>query len=159
MIFPKRNLRKFLAIWPHVLAFAFIVGLESLFSNSLGSEENDDLVVIVSGLRSQEGNVHIALYDDPDQFPDPNGMIDTAEATIIDGTARHNFTGLPSKRYAIAVYHDENDNDEFDQGFLGIPLEDYAFSNNAKVFLGPPSFDDAAFILTTPIAVTIQLNR
>ena len=66
---------------------------------------------------------------------------------------------LKKKSYAIAVYHDENDNDSFDQGFLGIPLEDYAFSNNAAVFLGPPSFDDAAFILSTPTHLNIQINH
>ncbi len=145
--------------WRHVLACIIIVSLANLSASSFGSEEENDLFVIVSGLRSQEGNVHIALYDDPDRFPDSDGMIVKVEATIVDGAARHKFTGLAPKHYAVAVYHDENDNDEFDQGFLGIPLEDYGFSNNAAVFLGPPSFDDVAFILSAPMNVSIRLNR
>ena len=28
-----------------------------------------------------------------------------------------------------------------------MPLEKYGFSNNAKVFLGPPKFDEASFFL------------
>ena len=36
-------------------------------------------------------------------------------------------------KYAIAIYHDKNDNDEFDT-FFGLPAEKYGFSKNAKVF-------------------------
>ena len=117
------------------------------------------LSVTVSGLRSDSGTVHIALYDEPKNFPNPDGIISKAEASIVAGKARYDFFALKKKSYAIAVYHDENDNDSFDQGFLGIPLEDYAFSNNAAVFLGPPSFDDAAFILSAPTNLNIRINH
>ena len=147
------------AIWRHVLAYIVMAGIMCLSATTFGSGEDDDLLVIVSGLRSQKGNVHIALYDDPDRFPNFDGMILKAEVTIIDGTAHHKFNSLASKRYAIAVYHDENDNDEFDQGFLGIPLEDYAFSNNAPVFLGPPSFTDAAFAVPETREVHLRINE
>ena len=153
------NIVKCSVIWRHVLACIVMVGLVSLSSATLGNGEADDLLVIVSGLRSQEGNVHIALYDDPDRFPDFDGMILKVEVTIIDGTAHHKFNGMASERYAIAVYHDENDNDEFDQGFLGIPSEDYAFSNDATVFLGPPSFADAAFVVPETREVHLRLNK
>jgi len=58
------------------------------------------------------------------------------------------FKNLQPGRYAIATYHDENSNGKFDQGFLGIPLEGYAFSNAATVFLGPPDFSEAAITLS-----------
>ena len=147
------------AIWRHVLAYIVMASIVCLSAITFASGEGDDLLVIVTGLRSQKGNVHIALYDDPDRFPDFDGMILKVEVTIIDGTAHHKFNGLTSKRYAIAIYHDENDNDEFDQGFLGIPLEDYAFSNNAPVFLGPPSFNDAAFAVPETREVHLRINE
>lgn len=136
-----------------------MVGLLSLSSATLGNGEANDLLVIVSGLRSQEGNVHIALYDDPDRFPDSDGMIFKVEVPIVDGTARHKFNDLAPGRYAVAIYHDENDNDEFDQGFFGIPLEDYAFSNNAPVFLAPPSYVDAAFAVPETREMHIRINE
>ena len=44
--------------------------------------------------------------------------------------------------YAIMLYHDENGNGRLDRGgLLGMPTEGYAFSNNAPVRFGPPSFD------------------
>ena len=58
--------------------------------------------------------------------------------------------GLKPGRHAVALFHDENGNDAFDQGLFGIPLEDYAFSNNAMGFFAAPSFDAASFALTEP---------
>ena len=153
------NIVKCSVIWRHVQTWIVVVGLVSLSSATLGNGKTDDLLVIVSGLRSQEGNVHIALYDDPDRFPDSDGMIFKVEVPIINGMARHKFAGLAPRRYAVAVYHDENDNDEFDQGFFGIPLEAYAFSNNAPVFLGPPSYGDAAFAVPETREMHIRINE
>ena len=65
------------------------------------------------------------------------------------------FTQLDPGRYAVIVFHDENDNvfhDENDNGLLdenswSVPTEGYGFSNNAEGFLGSPSFDAAAVTL------------
>ena len=141
------------------LTCIFLTGILSLSAVTLARGGNNDLFVIVSGLRSQEGNVHIALYNDPDRFPKSDGMILRAEVPILEGAARHKFTGLTHKLYAVAVYHDENDNDEFDQGFLGVPLEDYAFSNNASVFMGPPSFARAAVAVPETQEIQIRINE
>jgi uncharacterized protein (DUF2141 family) len=43
------------------------------------------------------------------------------------------------------MFHDENDNNKMDNNFLGIPIEDYGCSNNAKGFMGPPKWIDAKF--------------
>lgn len=127
---------------------AIFFGLTTALFGHSSLAQAASLEVIVSNLSSGTGNVHIALYDQPSRFLDSDGMISNIETPISGHSARHLFTGLPLGRYAIAVYHDENDNDNFDQGFLGIPLEDYAFSNNAEAFLGPPSFEAAAFNLS-----------
>ena len=137
----------------HALVFAIV-----LVPYDIHAKDQVSLSVTVIGLLSESGNVLMALYDEPKNFPYPDGMITTAKAPIVAGVARYGFFVLEKKSYAIAVYHDENDNDSFDQGLLSIPLEDYAFSNNARVFLGPPSFDDAAFILSAPMHVNIRVN-
>ncbi len=107
----------------------------------------DDLTVDVVGLKNNKGDVHIALFDKPDHFPYHEGVRTEEEVSISKMQARAIFHDLKPGKYAIAVYHDENGNDEFDQGFLGIPLEDYGFSNGARAFLGPPSFEEADIIL------------
>ncbi len=123
-----------------------------------------DLVVRVEGLTSRNGDVHIALYDTPDAFPKSDGMHIKAEApiTLMDGApvAIWAFRGLKPGRHAVAVFHDEDGNDDFNQGIFGIPMERYGFSNGATVFLGPPSFDAAAFDVMEPeTTIVVRLDR
>jgi len=103
-----------------------------------------DLTVEVLGLRSNDGSVHYGLYDKPGAFPKFDGRLAGARTGIRDRRAVAVFKGLKPGRYALAVYHDENGNGEFDQFVFGLPLEDYGFSNGAAVFFGPPSFGAAA---------------
>jgi len=57
------------------------------------------------------------------------------------------FTNLTEGWYGIMFYHDTNNNGKFDR-ILGIPKEQFGFSNNATPSLGgPPSFDKAKFFV------------
>jgi uncharacterized protein (DUF2141 family) len=69
------------------------------------------------------------------------------------------FTNLDPGRYAIIVFHDENDNGKLDENSWGVPIEGYGFSNNAEGFLAAPSFDRAAVTLDTAnTAISITLK-
>jgi uncharacterized protein (DUF2141 family) len=46
--------------------------------------------------------------------------------------------------YAVAVYDDLNGNRRFDHSAIA-PLEPYGFSNDPRLFLGPPSANAARF--------------
>lgn len=106
-----------------------------------------ELTVTVTGLESNDGKVHIALYSDPETFPKSNGMLSKARARPADNRATWSFKDLKAGSYAIAVFHDANGNGSFDQGPFKIPLEDYGFSMGARAFLSAPGFDEAAFLL------------
>ncbi len=47
--------------------------------------------------------------------------------------------------YAIALYQDKNSDRRLDKGALGIPSEPIGFSNNPRIKLAPPSYQQAAF--------------
>ena len=115
------------------------------------------LEVVVVGLKNQKGNVHIAIYNKAEHFPYQEGILHEAEALIFDNVAQFKFKDLAPGSYGAAIYHDENFNHEFDQGLFGIPLEDYGFSNNATVFLSPPTFEEAMFNVKGP-ATTVEIN-
>ena len=118
------------------------------------------LEVVVVGLKNQKGDVHIAIYNTPEHFPYQEGVLHEAKAPIFGNVARLKFKDLTPGAYAAAIYHDENFNHEFDQGLFGIPLEDYGFSNNASVFLSPPSFEEAMFEVKEPsTTVEIDINK
>ena len=106
-----------------------------------------ELKIRVTGLGSGKGEVHYAVYSDADYFPKREGRIAKGAVKAEIGGVTMVVRDLAPGTYAIAVFHDENGNDRFDRGLLGIPLEDYGFSNNPAVFFGPPNFADAAFDL------------
>ena len=59
--------------------------------------------------------------------------------------------------YAIGLYIDANKNKKLDTNFLGIPKEQFGFSNDARGVLGPPDFESASFELIKYKKVMINL--
>jgi len=125
-----------------------------------GTGHAADLTVTVTGLESDDGDVHMAVYNRPETFPDSDGMLSEAVVQPSGRRATWVFKNLTPGPHAVAVYHDANGNHSFDQGLFGIPLEDFGFSMGAKVFLSAPAFEDAAFPLTEEgRAITIDLGN
>jgi uncharacterized protein (DUF2141 family) len=58
------------------------------------------------------------------------------------------FEDVAPGTYGISAFHDQNDNQKLDTNLIGVPVEDYGASNNARGVFGPPSFDDARFAYT-----------
>lgn len=112
-----------------------------------GRAEAADLVIAVTGLSSGAGDVHYGVWDRAEHFPKREGRVAKGHVRAAADGVTITVAGLAPGTYAVAVYHDENGNGEFDQGLFGFPLEDYGFSNDATVFFGPPSFAEAAFAL------------
>lgn len=69
------------------------------------------------------------------------------KATIENSKSAFQINDLKPAKYAFKYFHDENDNEQIETTLLGIPAEGYGFSNNAKGFLGPPSFNKWVFEL------------
>ncbi len=102
------------------------------------------LVVELSGLRNDHGKLHASLYASEDGFPtEPEKALRRVDVPISGGRARVVLEGLAPGGYAVAAYHDENGDGKLDTGFLGIPTEGLGASNDAKGFMGPPSFEKA----------------
>ncbi len=116
-----------------------------------------ELEVTVEGLRNARGTVRLVLHHDPAAFPsgEPTAHINLpARKGRVLGRVR----GLKSGLHALALLHDENDSGGMDSNVVGLPQEGYGFSNDAKVFLGPPSFAAASFKVDpglTAITVTV----
>jgi uncharacterized protein (DUF2141 family) len=68
----------------------------------------------------------------------------SASAPAEVGETTVTVPNVPPGLYAIQVYHDVNDNQRVDQGFMGIPKEGVGFSRDASVGRHGPSFDAAA---------------
>lgn len=103
------------------------------------------LTVSVTGLKSDKGSVRIALFNSEVSYAGKDDeQFRKAELAIHDGTAIAVFEQLPPGEYAVRLFHDKNGNGKLDK-LMGVPVEDYAFSNNARGVMGPPGFKKARF--------------
>ena len=107
----------------------------------------DTLTITVTGVRDDKGTVRAAIYDNEASFPKLGEARAAAIVKAAAGEIRLVIENLPPGRYAVAAFHDENDNGKLDRDSLGIPTEGYGFSNDARGSFGPPKFAQAAFQL------------
>ena len=126
-------------------AFAVLLVLCLVVTGSVAQAAR--LNVTVQDVRSERGVITLALYSSSETFSQFEMDIDSRTVSAREGAVRITFDGLPPGVYAIAAFHDENANGEFDTNFLGLPKEGYGFSNNAAVRFGPPSFEEAAVVV------------
>ena len=110
-----------------------------------------DLTIAVAGVASAQGQIMVALYNSADSFQVQPFRAIAVPATA--GTVRVPVKDLPAGDYAFALYHDANGNGKLDRNLLGMPTEDYAFSNNAMGKRGAPAYEAARFQLPAAGAV------
>ncbi|WP_182869089.1 DUF2141 domain-containing protein [Stieleria mannarensis] len=147
-----------------LLAFAgliFLVGLAMIWASPPGTPEIDvDLgtvddadqvvtlppnVILIRVATSQltsEGPIRIAVYDSAKTFGNPEQAIIKDSLVPIDGFVvwEIKLDFLP-EQFAIAAYHDLDDNGELNRALFNAPVEPYGFSNNARSLVGPPTYE------------------
>jgi len=118
-----------------------------------------DMTVIVSNLKNNNGKVRIGISDSKENYETKGAEpLRRIVSTITDRSAEVVFKNLPFGEYAIKVIHDENGNDKLDTNFLGIHKEEYAFSNNASGWFGPPHYEKAKFKFNMNMAIRITIK-
>ena len=133
-----------------------ILAVALLICSNFWAQEKDEntdsagkFIVIVKGFETDEGKAMIALFNSENSYSETGEKYQFVAAEIKDSTAEWIIENLPFGEYAIKLYHDENGNMEMDRNMLGIPSEDYAFSNNATGSFGPADYEDAKFQFTS----------
>ena len=121
---------------------------------SLGQNQ---LIVEVEGVRSSDGNISIAVYNKADGFLKFENALLSDSTKASQGKTELLIPSLPNGEYALAVFHDENGNDELDTNWLGIPREPIGFSKGHMKTFGPPSFKECAFKVASDKAIKISL--
>lgn len=113
----------------------------------------------ITEIPSIKGVVRIALFNKEEGFRDEDFAL-RKELFPVKGTvATFEFKDVPPGKYAVAVYHDADNNGKLDTNFFGIPTDAYGFSNNAMGTFGPPDFEDASFIVAGGVRkISIRLH-
>ncbi len=137
------------------LVFSLLFALETL-----GQSNPTNLQVSISGASSDTGSIRILVFSKPSGFPDQvKQAVRSISLPSKNGKASFKLTDLPAGTYAIGVIHDQDNNGKLSTNAVGYPTEKFGFSNDPKVYFGPPSFEKAAFVLgKTPISLEISLR-
>jgi uncharacterized protein (DUF2141 family) len=143
----RQDTRKNPATGGILLIFTLLLALSPLRGDAqqIQGGQSGQLRVIVTGMESDSGNIRVALFNSEESYVNAKRPFRTAAVKAREKGAECFFEGLPHGTYAMRLYHDVNENGKFDRDARGVPMEPYAFSNNAKGTMGPAAWADAKF--------------
>lgn len=143
-----------IVVWCVILLPTIIFAQET----TTAEQNTGILTVIVTGLKNNKGEVRLALCNSEESYTSKDAEpFRRIAIPIAEKQAKAVFEELSFGEYAIKLFHDENSNGDLDTNFLGLPKEDYAFSNNAKATFGPPEYEKATFEFSEE-EVTIEIK-
>lgn len=102
--------------------------------------------VYVDNVKQAKGTIWVGVYESEEDFLDR----EKARLVYLKITQKGRaYLEIPDmvvgKDYALGLFHDENDNGEFDLNWLGLPAEPWAFSGKPKTRLRLPYFREVSF--------------
>lgn len=122
------------------------------------TESKTTFPIRIEGIPEVKGSIRVGIYNSSSTFPNNNeqwkGIV-----RKVDGKSMTIAIDLPiDGKYAIAVYHDANNNGKLDKNMFGMPTEVYGFSNNARATFSAPTFTEAQFTTKTHKEQAIRLQ-
>ena len=134
--------------WALAGIFAFAaVPLNAQGEEAIEAKPADAIVVQVSNLQSDEGQIGCAIFSNEDGFPSKSEKAD--KQIFVKSKAKKatcTFEGVKPGTYAVSVMHDADKNGELNTSFVGKPKEWWGVSNNAPAQrFGPPKYEAAKF--------------
>ena len=122
----------------------------------LGALAADLRLSVVDG-PATEATLYVALFDSGEGYVAGKALA-AQTVPLRAGTAQLAFPGLAPGRYALRVFADENGNGKLDTNPMGLPIERYGFSNDAKGNRAAPGFEAAAFSVDADLKSVIHLR-
>lgn len=117
-----------------------------------------DLKVTITNIKSQKGMIRLGLFNSSKTFLSKGEEYKTFEAKPDGSTLVFHIKGLEKGDYAASVYHDINSDDKCNLSILLRPSEPVGFSNNVKLKLFKPDYDDCKVYVDSDKTITIQLE-
>ena len=124
-----------------------------------------ELIINLSD-QKKAGTLMLAIYNNAEAFEGSVVKEKRSEVGVFKGLelylesmdSTQLNTEIPDGEYAIAFFMDANGNKKLDKNFLGIPKEQYGFSNNAMGTLSAPTFEQAKFKVAGNTVQNIKLK-
>lgn len=131
-------------------------GLMTLLSMGLNAQKCN-IKLEISEVKKAEGDMIISVFDNEDDWLEKsikNYVIPVKET----GRMSFQIEDIKKGKYALAIIHDLDKNGRLNSNMFGPPSEPYGFSRNARGFMGPAKFEDAAFELTPGQSIEFKIK-
>ncbi len=104
------------------------------------------LKIQIQNIQKSGGTLRVGIYKPSEKFKTATPFVGKQVRIDKPGEQRVEFELAPGT-YAVALYHDLNDNDKIDKYFFGYPKEPFGLSNNFRPLFAAPEFQDCAIEL------------
>ena len=117
------------------------------------------LTVVVRGATQEGGSLDAALFASAHDYLNAERVaqhLTRPRTAAVDSLVFH---GVRPGRYAVAAFHDANDNGKLDKYIYGAPRESWGMSGNVRPRLRAPRFDEAVVEVAANTRVVIEVKR
>ncbi|MGB5704308.1 MAG: DUF2141 domain-containing protein [Polyangiales bacterium] len=136
--------------WTLVLTLGLLAATAAVAQEAAPPTEakpTDEIIVEISGLQNDQGQIGCRIFSKEDGFPDKKGKAD--EQLYSKPKSKKGgctFKGYKPGTYAISVMHDLDTSGDLNTSFVGRPKEPWGVSNDAPAHrFGPPEFKECTF--------------
>lgn len=130
--------------------------LSFLALNTISAQEYT-LTVQVSNIKEKKGKMIISIFNNLDDYLKEGKEYCKKIILVKDSLIRYTFKKIPKGEYAVALFHDINEDGKCNKSLIGIPQEGFGFSKNKKPFLRAPSFEEVKIDLNQDKSIIINL--
>ncbi len=131
----------------------------SFSAAAMAQDGNATLTLSFTGIAETQGAVMGVLVDSEDAYNDKAAPVRLIMITADKAEIATQLAGLKPGRYAVKSFHDIDGDGKMGTNPYGMPIEPFAFSNNAVGNMGPAKWADAAFeVKAGDNAHSIEIN-
>lgn len=105
-----------------------------------------------------QGQIMVAVFNSEANYGGEGQPAQVAMLDVAAGQTSITFDGLPDGDYAVRAFHDLNGDGKMNTNPFGMPVEPFAFSNNAVGNMGPASWERAKFAAAGATTQSIDLK-
>lgn len=138
---------------------ALILTICSLVLMNLSYSQDAQLTLKVIGIEEAVGQICYAVYENEEDYKESENQFSAGCIAIDSVNFQYVITDVPPGTYMISLFHDEDNNEELNTNWIGMPREPFGFSNDARGRMGPPKWEDASFVVKGDLVVEINLMQ
>jgi uncharacterized protein (DUF2141 family) len=136
----------------------FILLLAGLWMGLAGYGQTGTVVINVQQIQSDKGGEISAGIFKKENFPKVGKQMIGTERPVTGSSMQIVFEKVLAGEYGLVAFQDIDKNKDLKTNFVGFPKEPIGFSNDAKIKLGPPDFEDAKVKVEAGKTLTLTIK-